>query len=131
MRRGREGVCDVRGAGKEVERGRARKNGRGTAREGYQGGGEGMGSKGGGRGVGGAQGADVLVCVSLQEPDTKFSALHAASFQGLVGTVAQLLSHGADAALKDKVRALHASSRGHTHIVFVYSLGAYIPLCYK
>ena len=57
-----------------------------------------------GRGAG-AQGTDVLVCISLQDKSNMRSALHWASEGGLAGTVAQLLSHGADAALKDRVRA--------------------------
>ena len=58
-----------------------------------------------------AQGTDVCVCVpasrQAQEgyPGWKRSALHRASEEGLAGTVAQLLALGADATLRDKVRA--------------------------
>ena len=122
-------------AGRWVGGGRER-TGRARAREGYQGGGEGR------RGVreeegawGGAQGTDVLVCVSLQDDGKKDytrSALHKASEGGLAGTVAQLLSLGADAALKDKVRACTCMRTwSYTYSMRVYSLGAYIRLCYK
>ena len=61
-----------------------------------------------------------------------YSALHIASAQGLAGTVAQLLSLGADAALKDKVRACTCMRTwSYTYSMRVYSLGAYIRLCYK
>ena len=124
-------------AGRWVGGGRER-TGRARAREGYQGGGEegGEGVKGRGRGVGGgAQGTDVLVCVSLQDDgrnDYRRSALHKASEGGLAGTVAQLLSLGADAALKDEVRACTCMRTwSYTYSMRVYSLGAYIRLCYK
>ena len=77
----------------------------------------GRGIRAGGRGGGvreeegawgGAQGTDVRVCISLQDKDHTRSALHIASEGGLAGTVAQLVSHGADAALKDKVGHVHA-----------------------
>ena len=93
----------MRGAGREVGRGRSRKNRQSESEGGVsgRGGGE-AGGKGRGRGVGGgAQGTDVLVCVSLQDRYGECSALHTASEGGLAGTVAQLLSHGADAALQD------------------------------
>ena len=122
----------MRGAGREVGRGRSRKNRQSESEGGVSGwrGGEGV-VKGRGRGVGGgAQGTDVLVCVSLQV--NSHSALHKASAGGLAGTVAQLLSHGADAALKDKVRACTCMRTwSYTYSMRVYSLGAYIPLCYK
>ena len=119
-------------AGRWVGGGRER-TGRARAREGYQGGGEGR------RGVreeegawGGAQGTDVLVCISLQDKSGMRSALHKASEQGLAGTVAQLVSLGADAALKDKVRACTCMRTwSYTYSMRVYSLGAYIRLCYK
>ena len=80
---------------------------------------------------GGAQGTDVLVCVSLQD-NYKQSALHKASEGGLAGTVAQLVSLGADAALKDEVRACTCMRTwSYTYSMRVYSLGAYIRLCYK
>ena len=44
------------------------------------------------------------MCVLLQDQDQR-SALHYASMKGLESTVAKLLSLGADAALKDRVRA--------------------------
>ena len=60
------------------------------------------------------------------------SALHWASDGGLAGTVAQLLSLGADAALKDDVRACTCMRTwSSTYSMRVYSLGAYIQLCYK
>jgi len=143
----------VRGAGREVGRGRSRKNRQSESEGGVSGRGGGAGVvKGRGRGVGGgAQGTDVLVCVSLQDnggdsrPHTIFisnrpytynlhkqSALHKASEGGLAGTVAQLLSHGADAALKDRVRACTCMRTwSYTYSMRVYSLGAYIRLCYK
>ena len=61
--------------------------------------------------MGCAQGTDVWVRVpaSRQAQDDyhgyKRSALHWASAQGLAGTVAQLLALGADATLRDWVRA--------------------------
>ena len=65
----------------------------------------------------------MLVCVSLQD-NYKRSALHKASNQGLAGTVAQLLSLGADAALKDKVRACTCMRTwSYTYSMRVYSLG--------
>ena len=81
---------------------------------------------------GGAQGTDVLVCISLQDDGLEQSALHEASNRGLAGTVAQLLSLGADAALKDQVRACTCMRTwSYTYSMRVYSLGAYIRLCYK
>ena len=69
----------------------------------------------------------MLVCVSLQDNVFQRSALHWASERGLAGTVAQLLSHGADAALKDKVRACTCMRTwSYTYSMRVYSLGAYI-----
>jgi len=122
----------VRGAGREVGRGRSRKNRQSESEGGVsgRGGGEGGGREEAGAG-GGAQGADVLVCVSLQGAYQR-SALHKASEGGLAGTVAQLLSLGADAALKDKVRACTCMRTwSYTYSMRVYSLGAYIRLCYK
>ena len=50
----------------------------------------------------------------------------------LAGTVAQLLSLGADAALKDKVRACTCiKTWPYTCTMRVYRLGVYIPSCYK
>ena len=127
----------MRGAGREVGRGRSRKNRQSESEGGVSGrGGGGGGGKGRGRGVGkGAQGTDVLVCVHLKDDgrnDYTRSALHKASQGGLAGTVAQLLSLGADAALKDKVRACTCMRTwSYTYSMRVYSLGAYIPLCYK
>ena len=40
--------------------------------------------------------------MDLQDVDNKLSALHLASAKGLAGTVAKLLSFGADAALADQ-----------------------------
>jgi hypothetical protein len=123
-------------AGRWVGGGRER-TGRARAREGYQGGGEGRRGVREEEGVwgGGAQGTDVLVCVCLQDDGTRDctrSALHKASEGGLAGTVAQLLSLGADAALKDKVRACTCMRTwSYTYSMRVYSLGAYIRLCYK
>ena len=54
-------------------------------------------------GHGGGQGTDVCVCVPSQGRNER-SALHKASENGLAGTVAKLLSHGAKAGLADKVR---------------------------
>ena len=75
----------------------------------------------------------MLVCVPLQDNGAeKRSALHKASEGGLAGTVAQLLSLGADAALKDEVRACTCMQTWScTYSMRVYSLGAYIRLCYK
>ena len=120
-------------AGRWVGGGRER-TGRARAREGYQGGGEGRrGVREEARAWGGGQGTDVLVCVSLQDTNgirSCSSALHIASEGGLAGTVAQLVSHGADAALKDEVRAC-TCMKTCTYSMRVYSLGAYIRLCYK
>jgi len=124
----------VRGAGREVGRGAVAKEQAERERgRGIRAGGRGGGGKGRGRGVGGgAQGPDVLVCVSLQDDDYQRSALHWASGKGLAGTVAQLVSLGADAALKDKVRACTCMRTwSYTYSMRVYSLGAYIRLCYK
>ena len=55
--------------------------------------------------MGFAQGAKRCVYVPLQDTYNKRSALHYASSSGLERTVAKLLSIGADAALKDRVRA--------------------------
>ena len=52
-----------------------------------------------------AQGTDRCVYVPLQDTSYKRSALHYASSSGLESIVAKLLSLGADAALKDAVRA--------------------------
>ena len=74
----------------------------------------------------------MLVCVSLQDNGYTRSALHMASEGGLAGTVAQLVSHGADAALKDAVRACTCMRTwSYTYSMRVYSLGAYIRLCHK
>ena len=112
-------------------RGRSRKNRQSESEGGVSGRG---GGEGGGReeegAWGGAQGTDVLVCVSLQDNVFQRSALHWASEGGLAGTVAQLLSLGADAALKDEVRAC-TCMKTCTYSMRVYSLGAYIRLCYK
>ena len=123
----------MRGAGREVGRGRSRKNRQSESEGGVSGRGGGEGGVREEEGAwGGAQGTDVLVCVSLQDNDYTRSALHKASEGGLAGTVAQLLSHGADAALKDKVRACTCMRTwSYTYSMRVYSLGAYIRLCYK
>ena len=132
----------MRGAGREVGRGRSRKNRQSESEGGVSGRG---GGEGGVREEEGAwrggQGTDVLVCISLQDElymlscsalHHAFSALHKASEGGLAGTVAQLLSLGADAALKDKVRACTCMRTwSYTYSMRVYSLGAYIRLCYK
>ena len=61
--------------------------------------------------MGCAQGTDVCVRVPASRQDIttgysgKRSALHWASEEGLAGTVAQLLALGADATLRDQVRA--------------------------
>ena len=47
----------------------------------------------------------MCVYVPLQDNNSKWSALHIASKNGLESAVSKLLSLGADAALKDKVRA--------------------------
>ena len=123
----------MRGAGREVGRGRSRKNRQSESEGGVSGRG---GGEGGGReeegAWGGAQGTDVLVCISLQDKSGMHSALHVASYLGLAGTVAQLVSLGADAALKDEVRACTCMRTWScTYSMRVYSLGAYIRLCYK
>ena len=121
-----EGCGQGGGSGAVAKEQAERERGRGI-----RAGGRGGGGKGRGRGVGGAQGTDVLVCVSLQDDDMR-SALHKASEGGLAGTVAQLLSHGADAALQDEVRACTCMRTwSYTYSMRVYSLGAYIRLCYK
>ena len=52
------------------------------------------------------QGTDMRVwCLSRQDGHLQRSALHYASEKGLAGTVAKLLSVGADAALTDQARA--------------------------
>ena len=71
------------------------------------GGGRGRGGEGG---TGGSQshkrvGRGTDTCVFLQHGTYQRSALHYASMNGLESAVAKLLSLGADAALKDKVRA--------------------------
>ena len=92
-------------AGRWVGGGRER-TGRARAREGIRAGRGEEGVREEEGAWGGAQGTDVLVCVSLQANfGYNGSALHKASEGGLAGTVAQLLSLGADAALKDQVRA--------------------------
>ena len=53
-------------------------------------------------GHGGRPGTDVCVCVPSQGGDRKQSALHVASANGLAGTVAALLAHGANAALAEE-----------------------------
>ena len=53
----------------------------------------------------GRPGTDVCVCVPSQDGYYEQSALHKASENGLAGTVATLLAHGANAALIDAVRA--------------------------
>ena len=65
----------------------------------------------------GGQGTDVLVCVPSQERSyQKQSALHVASENGLAGTVAALLAHGANAALADKVRTcVYLRTHDDTH----------------
>ena len=121
-------------AGRWVGGGRER-TGRARAREGYQGGGEGRGGKWKRKGRGGgAQGTDVRVCVCLQDDGRHGmrSALHIASGRGLAGTVAQLLSLGAHAGNLDRVRACACMRTwSYTYSMRVYSLGAYIRLCYK
>ena len=133
-------VCGVRGAGREVGRGRSRKNRQSESEGGVSGRGGGEGGAREEEGAwGGAQGTDVLVCISLQDERESCygrngmrSALHIASEGGLAGTVAQLLSLGADAALKDAVRACTCMRTwSYTYSMRVYSLGAYIRLCYK
>ena len=120
----------MRGAGREVGRGRSRKNRQSESEGGVSGRGGGVREEEGA--WGGAQGTDVLVCVSLQDESIMFSALHKASEGGLAGTVAQLLSLGADATLKDKVRACTCMKTwSYTYSMRVYSRGAYIRLCYK
>ena len=126
----------MRGAGREVGRGRSRKNRQSESEGGVSGRGGGEGGVREEEGAwGGAQGTDVLVCVSLQDDgrnDYTRSALHKASEGGLAGTVAQLVSLGADAALKDEVRACTCMRTwSYTYSMRVYSLGAYIRLCYK
>ena len=70
--------------------------------------------------------------LDLQDFIFSRSALHKASEGGLAGTVAQLLSHGADAALQDLVRACTCMKTwSYTYSMRVYSLGAYIRSCYK
>ena len=78
----------------------------------WEGGWAGGGGRGGEGGRGGSQslkrmgrGTDTCVCVLLQSGNKDCSALHYASQNGLESAVAKLLSLGADAALKDKVRA--------------------------
>ena len=69
----------------------------------------------------------MLVCVSLQDngdSDYTRSALHKACENGLAGTVAQLLAHGADAALKDEVRACTCMRTWS----YTYSMRVYIAL---
>jgi len=55
------------------------------------------------------KGRRALTCAcvraSRQDRDEMRSALHQASEDGLAGTVAKLLAHGANAALEDEVRA--------------------------
>jgi hypothetical protein len=71
----------------------------------------GSGDRGGKGGIGGGGGAfaqvtNICVYVPLQDCGIdKLSALHWASRNGLKSAVAKLLSLGADAALKDHVRA--------------------------
>ena len=123
----------MRGAGRAVGRGRSRKNRQSESEGGVSGRGGGEGGVREEEGAwGGAQGTDVLVGVSLQDKLDERSALHKASEGGLAGTVAQLVSHGADAALKDAVRACTCMRTwSYTYSMRVYSLGAYIRLCYK
>jgi hypothetical protein len=65
------------------------------------------------------QGTDVWVCVPSQETyeyGLEQSALHKASKNGLAGTVATLLAHGANAVLADKVRAcIYVRTHDDTH----------------
>jgi hypothetical protein len=68
------------------------------------GGRDGEGGRGGGGGGSFAQGTDICVYVPQQDKHGR-SAPHYASENGLESTTAKLLSLGADAALKDKVRA--------------------------
>ena len=123
----------MRGAGREVGRGRSRKNRQSESEGGVSGRGGGEAGEREEEGAwGGAQGTDVLVCISLQDNNYKFSALHTASEGGLAGTVAQLLSLGADATRKDAVRACTCMKTwSYTYSMLVYSLGAYIRLCYR
>ena len=68
-----------------------------------------------GGGAWGGQGTDVCVCVPSQGKD-KQSALHKASENGLAGTVAALLAHGANVALADEVRTcVYARTHDDTH----------------
>ena len=77
----------------------------------WEGGWAGGGGRGGEGGRGGSQSlkrrgrTDTCVYVLLQGEDDKCSALHLASVNGLESAVAKLLSLGADAALRNKVRA--------------------------
>jgi hypothetical protein len=91
----------------------------------------GSGGRGGegGRGGGGAfaQGTGICVCVLLQDQDQR-SALHYASMKGLESTVAKLLSLGADAALKDRVRACSYTNT-FMYSVHVYILYVHVCLC--
>jgi hypothetical protein len=78
--------------------------------------GAGYGGGRGGRAF--AQGANMCVYVPLQDTTwggTQRSALHYASSSGLESIVAKLLSLGANAALVDKVRALHTRTRARSH----------------
>jgi hypothetical protein len=75
----------------------------------------GEGRRGGG-GEAFAQGTNLCVYVPLQGGGDKWSALHFASCFGLKSVVAQMLSLGADAALKDNVRACSYMS------TFMYSV---------
>ena len=63
-----------------------------------------------GREEGHGKGRRALTCACVRasrqdKGDDKRSALHQASVNGLEGTVAKLLAHGANAALEDEVRA--------------------------
>jgi hypothetical protein len=94
-------------------------------------GGEGeRGGGGGGRGF--AQGTNICVYVPLQDNGNQLSALHYASESGLENTVGKLLSLGADAALKDKVRACSYMNALYTSTACMHAYlqmrGTYVPL---
>ena len=84
--------------------------------------------------MGCAQGTDVCVCVpaSRQAKDDfhgrKRSALHVASEKGLAGTVAQLLAVGADATLRDNVRASISVYR-YPHVLICIRISTNTLVC--
>ena len=100
-----------------------------------RGGGDEVGMKGGeGRSVGCAQGTDVRVRVSASRqakenyPSYKRSALHWASAKGLAGTVAKLLALGADATLRDNVRASISVYR-YPHVLICIRISTNTLVC--